>query len=76
MISVHPRKGWNNTYMAFEASSSHVGRMAVSHPGSVSFAADTQPSITCSGRCWAASPQTTALILFEQAARPDTPPAL
>lgn len=43
---------------------------------SVSSAPDTQPSITCSERCWAASTQTTTLILFEQAARPTTPPAL
>lgn len=42
---------------------------------SVSFAAGTQPSITCREGRWAASTQTT-LILFEQAARPDTPPAL
>lgn len=43
---------------------------------SVSSAPDTQPSITCSERCWAASTQTTTLILFEQAGRPTTPPAL
>lgn len=72
---VHPSKDWTKLMHHLRLLHPMWENLLFPFPDLISFAADSQPSIACSERWWAASSQTTALILFRQAARYDTPPA-
>ena len=75
MTPVCPGKGWTTLTWHLRLPHPTCEDLLSSFLDPISFAADTQPSIACSERWWAASTQATILILFGHAARPDTPPA-